>query len=197
MTILIPSRIRQPSKSSLQTFSNVSKFRKSYDIGIWMKFCPACRFLERWNRRKFPSLLSWKQVCCRTWRTRRRIALLPLKCFCTRMTKITGVLILDIFGLYNGYIVWLAMGYLFTVCSWTVEEVREVFALLLQLPKFNPAEMLAVPTYNTIRHCSRSFRETLRTEQSLRLRSSQSLERALTPISKNVIAARLQFQCCM
>ena len=108
-----------------------------------------------------------------------------------------GVLILDIFGLYNGYIVWLAMGYLFTVCSWTVEELREVFALLLQLPKFNPAEMLAVPTYNTIRHCSRSFRETLRTEQSLRLRSSQSLERALTPISKNVIAARLQFQCCM
>ena len=106
------------------------------------------------------------------------------------MSKITGVLILDIFGRYSG-IYWLTTGYL---CCWTVEELREAITQL-KLPEFNPDEVVAVLTYNAVRHCCRSFRDTLRTQQSFWWRSSQSLERALTPISKSV--ARWQFlKCC-
>ena len=56
VTNLIPGRIRQPCKQLLQTFSNTSNFRKSKEIGIWTKFCPACQFRERWTRREFLSL---------------------------------------------------------------------------------------------------------------------------------------------
>ena len=97
-------QIRQPWKQPLQTFSNASKFRKSKDIGIWTQFCPSCRLRERWTSREFLSQLLWKQVCCRAWITRRRVTSPPLKWFCARMPKIAGVLMLEIFGLYSGYI---------------------------------------------------------------------------------------------
>ena len=68
-------------------------------------------------------------------------------------------------------IYWVTMGYL---CSWAVEELREVI-VLHQQPEFNPAdsEMLAVPKYNNIRHCCRSFRDTLRTQH--RVSSSRAV----------------------
>ena len=58
----------------------------------------------------------------------------PLKCFCQNMPKTAGVLVWDIFGLYDGNIL-VKHG---MPSIWTLEELREVIGLL-QRPEFKRA----------------------------------------------------------
>ena len=120
-----------------------------------------------------------------------------LKCFCTSMPKIAGVLTLGIFGLHIAYIL-VNHGMSCSWTTWTVEELREAIALL-QWPEFNPTESRRDASSAYTQHPQTLLQElqgySEDTSESLAAEQSESEHQYLS--ARVHIAARPQFQCYM
>ena len=167
---------------------------KRDDIGIWTQFCPACWL---WTRREFPSPLLLKQVCCSTCGMRRCVTSPPLKSFCTSMPKIAGVLILDIFGLYCGYMV-VNNGISLQLDGGGAKGSNCAASTARIQSSWDSGQHTTI--LNSDRHCCMSFRETLRTQERARVSccwAVRVLNERLHLSARAHSAVQLLIQCCM